>query len=663
MVWWAPLIAGLAGAAQDRQQGGSGQDALLSTGADALLPGAGSAIGAAKSAQAGNPLPLASLGLGAAGLDTASDVVGAASNPLGALAGKAGEAITGPGSAPGADSGAPVSFEQEAGAPDGTGHYVYADGSKKFVAGEAGSQLYNELVGTGKVTKGEAEARTPRQPATTADVAANAAQLQQQAATAKSPIDDVAPQDDEERALFASQGAKEDAARRVAEAQIAAQQQQAARVQQLVDERLAQTAAEEMAGRTQAVQAQEDQKWAEERVKALVDEKIDPLRLWNDAGFFGKAFSALLLLTAEPHNLRILMPFVSGLIQGDISAQKFDKQSQLNAYQGLLGDARAAEKAGELKRVTALRDQFDAKLKGADAATQQNADLVRAELDKQIAQGQQDLLKLTFDGRRQKRAAEETAKYRQHQMRMDEQRLGLDRQRLAMSKIQGSPSASKTLKEIEAKLKLAEIGDTGRSPERNKEIRQEAATLTDKLTPILGVQAALDEVFQAANIHRDENGKLVEPDDIPGKGPGEAWPVVGGVVTALKGNRQAAITLEAALKNAKEALGRAQSGGAITPEEVKLYSEILDSSFFEEDFVNKIGQFEKFLRSRAEGVKSRASDDALQEWLRRTKRPAEKPAGFRTLDAGEDAKIGPTGALDPREESRKLYEQLYGIPV
>lgn len=673
MVWWAPLLAGAAGAQQERQQGGSGQGALLSAGLNAVAPGAGAVLGGAQAARAGNPLPLISTGLGAAGLDTASSAVGAAGNPVGALAGVAGEALTGPGEAPTTSSGAPASFQQEKGSPSGTGWYTYADGARKYVAGQAASQLHDQLVGGGKVAETPQQGgQAPQKPSTPQAAGTAAAMV--------SELPDMQEgQTPEEQALLDLQGQQEQAAARRVDAQQAAQVQQAERTGELLREREAQADADKIAGAKQARDAQEDATWARQKIKEVSDEKIDTLRLWNDSGFFGKAISALMLLTAKPHNLRILMPFVGGLIQGDIQAQKFDKSSKLTAYRDLLGDSRAAEKAGELKRLESLRDGFETRLKGIqNDGMKQGGAAVTAALEEQILAKRQELLSDTFENRQKQRAQSQLESFREEQLSQGRQRLALDRERLSLRQkaAQGAPSAKAMLDEIEARAGIEQYRKTGRTPRQQQQVDAGAEKLGKQLEPYNQVQTALDRVIAATGAVENKQGELEFPDDILGVGeldtilakgvpiPGTSWVLPGTGGLANKAMSDETRDVLSAIDFAVEKFGRQQSGAVIGDDERAAFEQMISGGATNEaEFKSRINSIYRNYKQNMQKVMQGFPPAAVQQYRDNIPSVQEgDQTGVRPVPRTEQVPTGqgPTGALSPRERSAELYRQMYG---
>jgi hypothetical protein len=197
----------------------------------------------------------------------------------------------------------------------------------------------------------------------------------------------------------------------------------------------------------------------------------------------------------------------------------------------------------------------------------------------------------------------------------------------------GAGSADDLWKQIQARLNLQELDKTGRTPEQNKEIREETAKLTDSLAPTLDMVNALNGIYRSANITRDADGNLKATGDIPGKGPlGATY----GQAAESVGLNQDATALNAALKNAKDTLGRMRSGGAITEAELDTFSALLDAKL-EGTLVTRLQQFDRFVQQRAQDLGSRASDGALAEFGRRRDRGTGPvtPAGVNPVDPNQ----------------------------
>lgn len=183
----------------------------------------------------------------------------------------------------------------------------------------------------------------------------------------------------------------------------------------------------------------------------------------------------------------------------------------------------------------------------------------------------------------------------------------------------GVMTPDKELKQKEAELKLQEIKDTGRTPERNKEIRGEVGDIGTKLQPTMDMHNAIDAITEAGGIRRDRNGDIVTGEDVKGRGP----------VDAIM-DRDSKKKLEAAQKNAVDILGRMRSGGAISSDEEATFKDILGGgAWTESGMTTSLGVFDKFLRQREAELRSLSSPEAIEEFDRRieSNTKKKKPAG------------------------------------
>lgn len=178
-------------------------------------------------------------------------------------------------------------------------------------------------------------------------------------------------------------------------------------------------------------------------------------------------------------------------------------------------------------------------------------------------------------------------------------------------------------------------------------------TATDKL--VQG-QVALQNVLNIAGFRRDERGKLVPPDDIPGKGlvdaPLTEWAQKLGLTTE-------GTNLERSVKLLKEAFGRMQSQGAISKDELSNFDGYINA-MLEGGFVQNLEQIDNLVNGIAERHLRRLGPVALSELAKRENRavPTNRGAAVRPVTTIIPVPGAPPPPVSPALQSEEPLMSL-----
>lgn len=493
MVWWLPMLS------QAFQPGGPNDSQLL--GDIAGIPGTGT-VGKVAGAAA-NPLGAAAGAVDEAtgGQYHASDVANFAQNPEGAIVGAALDKALGksapepfsvgvqPGGPPPPASAQPLlspppapsantatSFKQDDGQKEGTGWYNYSDGSQRYIAGPEAQQLYKEQVKTGNVPFAEEASNTPAAP--------TAATTPEQG--------------------MADLGAS---TQRLGESEANAQRMKAQGLTDLATAMNDQAVAEKANGWVEQKRQQANIEDAQKSLKQVQETKIDPLRSWNSAPWYGKAIAALVLATADPRALGPLVTLAGKYMESDLRAQEDDKNSQVSYWTRMLGDAQSGKQAAEIKMRQGWLDQLDAiKAKGGANEAAAGVDVVRDKL-------QQDLDKTQAGFLERQQARADQKDYQDRSLELQQENIDLRRESLNLKKgaaAQATADREKylsTLPEAERHTETALLAYANGTGQKVKDVHaayQKYREARAKTAPLQGViqdtLAVIKPYFQSGDV-------------------------------------------------------------------------------------------------------------------------------------------------------------------
>ena len=481
-----------------------------------------------------------------------------------------------------AASTAPVAFSQDLSGAPGLGVFKYADGTEKtsYDPELASSLPTPEALQTDATATEDTQAALPE------------------------------AQPEQQEPLLGS-GSTEDAYQNLAEARQNKALEMQARVQQRTEEKLTEVAANEQALRARQEEETAATQASQQAAQEVAESQIDPSRAWTNLPAFGKVLAIMTLAATPLRNVGSVLAPMIGYINQDIEAQKSDKDSRYNHWRERLKSDEAAEAAtkAELIQSAQARSKLLDEQAGA-AGIPAEANEANAMLDVERQKALDVVQQQTFENT----LAERRMQVAEGQLGVQRSRLALDRE-MAAKQAAAGPTYQQMLKEMEAKLAIGEIQDTGRSPKRNQEIRQEAKEVGGRLEKAAGVLNGLDRTFEITGITRDKSGNLVKPDDIEGLGWWDRDRTI---------NMGVQDRLEANLESVRNSIGRAESGGAITEDELEMFSRMLpgpQDQVMEKTWFNRVDEFDKAWRAKMESIANSMSREAFAEYSRRINQP------------------------------------------
>lgn len=321
-----------------------------------------------------------------------------------------------------------------------------------------------------------------------------------------------------------------------------------------------------------------------------------------------------------------VMAILNAEIERDIDRQKSEiasgrirKQNEIDKYVKMGFDAETAEKMARDRMSTAvmLATKLEAERLGVEGENAENASFLNQQAELGRAQRRGDLMATTENretiGDTTTRAApagkgdgmENLMKQLQIRKLLKEEGWALDKNGNVVGTGEPTPA------ELERADKQLEAYDTTTSG-------------------LVQAQVAFQEVLKAAQVARDEQGGLVPPSDIPGKGMlgAPATAAAGAIGMTTDGTK-----LKKAIKLLEEAFGRMQSQGAITDEELMNFRGYIDDSSLEGGFMENLGLVDTMINGVGERHMRRLGPVALQELARRELRqlPTRGGAGVRPV--------------------------------
>lgn len=448
----------------------------------------------------------------------------------------------------------------------------------------------------------------------------------------------------------------EDATRAHGQAQSQAAEQAALDLGERSGQIRTEAAAQQDAARKMQEQEQAAEQYAMEKLEEVSGAEIDPLRIWNDAPLYGKAIAALLFVMGDPQQMGPLIGLVGKYMDHDIQAQREDRKSRVNYWTEQLKDSRMGQQAAEVELANSLKMQAESLDLGARSQEMQaNKDLVLTEMEKGLAEKRAEFAETAKERSLKEQQAADAQRIREGQLAVQRGRLALQRQQAARSSAEAAnagPTYSQMLKEMKAKKGIEEMSETGRSPERNAEIRKEAAAVGSKLQDMGGIMNTMDRLYEISGITRGEDGSLQRPDDIKGVGFIDADPL-SGALDPSNPQRDIRERQKATIRMAREMLGRAQTGAAISEDELRSFSKMIETPGQltpESTWFSRLDEFDRAIRAKYESIAQSASPEAFSEYMSRGNDPTQH--GVR-LGPPVKNKIPTSPRERRREEARR----------